>query len=535
MISNMQGTSVERFPNSDAIRQQWEENPAINVFGRRFLSAQTVLEYLAEFLLVFSSEKHFNKSENRGYKNDIPIQPKFNFIEIAYFPPSRLPLKLFTFFTMSQLEKRHPVHRKTFEDSLKQTEGKVLGNPQDKEKTVKALQAVLSGFSGVSGNRGWPAHVFLPVSESLLAREIIWGHSKAIKSNISEWKDFFRSGFFRMNLYNFMARGGELLYLQLLNLFNNFDSTMLNFRNSSEYAHIKNISVQELKNDICSGLDEMLNELKMSIGKIVEFIENCIGKDLEDNDYLDSQAKCGWVPAETLPESLLFAWEMRNILKAEIDIIQKVELLEILCSMQVLRTLCFQAARNSEAYRNRKTEKFIGNYVWTVSHKEENIKKLSAYNYKQIEKLIFSAVEQANTYGVEIKNKIAESGHLLFRKLSKDLEIAIPRKGPGARFVLNENIIRFLVLSLVPPDSRMRFNRFIERAFLHYGMAISPDELSIASGWTMPDSPEKTGWSEPEWLMEKLNAGGFLIQLSDAVSIVKNPFHKIEDNLEGAK
>ena len=60
-----------RFPNI-AIEKQTDSNPAVRAFGRRFYKDQTPLEYLAEFLLCFSSKKESEAGEiGRGFP-DLP-------------------------------------------------------------------------------------------------------------------------------------------------------------------------------------------------------------------------------------------------------------------------------------------------------------------------------------------------------------------------------------------------------------------------------------------------------------------------------
>ena len=54
-----------RFPNI-SIEKQTDSNPAVRAFGRRFYKDQTPLEYLAEFLLCFSSKKESEAGERAG-------------------------------------------------------------------------------------------------------------------------------------------------------------------------------------------------------------------------------------------------------------------------------------------------------------------------------------------------------------------------------------------------------------------------------------------------------------------------------------
>jgi hypothetical protein len=70
----------------------------------------------------------------------------------------------------------------------------------------------------------------------------------------------------------------------------------------------------------------------------------------------------------------------------------------------------------------------------------------------------------------------------------------------------------------------MRLDAFIERVYLHFGIALSPGQLIQAQRWTDPDIPAKLSWAQPDWFIRSLMSAGFLFPLSDAVSIVENPF-----------
>lgn len=128
--------------------------------------------------------------------------------------------------------------------------------------------------------------------------------------------------------------------------------------------------------------------------------------------------------------------------------------------------------------------------------------------------------EQPNSFAEADKH-----GFQIFRKIAKELGLVIPRTGRGQRFVLPAHLLRFLVAALVAPGERVRLTEFYSRVFAHYGIALGERELATALDWSGIDSGSKdyavaadTGWVE-----EALQQGGFLVELSDAVSIVHNP------------
>ena len=60
--------------------------------------------------------------------------------------------------------------------------------------------------------------------------------------------------------------------------------------------------------------------------------------------------------------------------------------------------------------------------------------------------------------------------------------------------------------------------------YLHYGLAIEGIQLANAMQWSELPANNAMQESKRSWLAEMLRAGGFLTELSDAWSVVRNPF-----------
>jgi hypothetical protein len=207
---------MQRFPNITDEKGKGENNAAIQLFGRRFYKDQTPVEYLAEFLLVFASAK----SSEGGYRYQFRAVDSQT--ELKYWPEDRLPLKFFSFFASSKLETRYRVHSAAYRGAIEALKGKITASEQKRDLSVRLLQSLFSGFVGVAKNRTWATQTFLPASECLLAREVDWRHTKAVgkNPNPANWDE--TMPYFDTAAHNFMARGGELIYLQLLNVFSRF-------------------------------------------------------------------------------------------------------------------------------------------------------------------------------------------------------------------------------------------------------------------------------------------------------------------------
>jgi len=416
-----------RFPNIDKTKD--DNSPAIQLFGRRFYSDQTPVEYLAEFLLVFSSPK-VSESANRM---NFPIVDQ-SATPLKYWPKDCLSLKFFAFFASSKLETRHPIHQEAYHQALDKLSKGIQG--QDEKEclfTVKLLQSLFSGFVGVAKNRTWATHAFLPVTETLLAREVGWRHTEALKKDLQSWKDANR--YFDVGSHNFMARGGELLFLQLTQLFMQNPIIIKDEIGKKTYKHLdfdanfqKNLQIE---------LSKTINELSTGFGQLAKFVE----KRLEDFQYKSSRptaARMGWIPTNTNPEALLFATEMFNICTSSHGVLQKLELLQDLCSMQVLRSLCFQGRRLGGTTGD--TSGFIGNYAWILSSSKKNVgveyKKLSQLGYRHIDDMLFRLLRIPSVYENEFPtekelNSADKNCFKLFRKLGKEIGFIVPKMGGG--------------------------------------------------------------------------------------------------------
>ncbi|MDA3902099.1 MAG: hypothetical protein PF441_01475 [Desulfuromusa sp.] len=514
---------MEKFPKIKSIGA--DSNPAISLFGRRYHKDQTPVEYLAEFLLAFSSPKCSDEDSFFSFQGiaDDTADP-------TYKPEDKISLKLFSFFASSKFDTRHPVHVQSYKEGLNSIRNKISSTEEKKDFDVHLIQSLLEGFVGVAKNRTWATQAFLPFSSSLLAREVDWRHSKAIKRTGKEWCEFLNC--FDVSAHNFMARGGELLFLQLVNLFGSLDSPAVeSIRASKDYLHLK-IDLT-LRRDIEAGLKKMLTEVDDSFGRLVDFVEHC----LENFSLADKgPAKLGWIPKQTLPEALLFASEILNICNSSHGALQKAELLQSLCCMHVLRSLCSQARRLGETGETEGQVKgFVGNYAWVVCSPDSEIageaRKLAQESNHCIEQMLYRVLRNPSAYpdGVLPANeddlsKADDNVFKLFRKLGKEIGLIIPLTGKNQRLVLPPQLIRFLVYSLINPGGRIRLSEFYRRIFAHYGIAIASREQAIALKWIRRTRGELAVSRDASWFEDELQRGGVLIELSDAVSMVENPY-----------
>lgn len=530
-------TTVPRFPGLS--QQVSDNNPAIQIFGRRFKGDQTEIEYLVEFLLVFLSPKHIISPDESWDKRfpdrEILDQWPAN-TPLKYVPEPRLGLKLFSFLGSSKLETRHECHKKHFKQMLANLKDRIDTDYNiSKHEVLEILEQLLSGLVGVAANRTWCTQVYLPVSQRLIAGETIWKRVQGNKNPDITWEEAVTQGLFTFSQHDFLARGGEILYLQLCNLMRFFEKSDLQ---AFEQKHGFNPGDAEKSiNIINKGLDSFFQQAT-PIDELCRWVESA--DNITQELIQRKPAQCGWCPEESWKEAYLFAHEFANICRCAIDPLEKIEMLTLCCVFQVLRSLCAQACRYSGFLTDPLFELGGANgFSWIVTTEKLDdpaMRETAIKNLVRVQEIIHSAVRHpdiippATTGRTNYEKKADEQGHELFIQLSKRIGFIIPRTGPGARMVISDTILRYFVLALIPPGERRTLQSFEDRLYCHYGIAISGKSLEKAVQWTYPRQNLKVSNTGKNWFEQNLLAAGFLIPLSDAVSQVHNPFFKPEGN-----
>ncbi len=461
-------------------------NPAIRLFGRRFFGDQSVAELLLEFLLVATSPK---KIGEHTVASEL-LLPEFEVLRswpqswlLQYAPKARLNLKLFAFLGASKLETRHNSHRQHYRaliQAMSHPDKLSISGTADTNEVLQTLENLFLGFQSVGGQRTWCAQAFLPISRNVIGAETLWNDTEARRAEargegVGDWDyvvDEF-SRFFSFNRHRFLARGGELLYLQL------------RFLDAGVEAHTV---------------------------KRTDF-----GRDSSQPRFVS----CGWCPEESWREGVLFAIELLHLSEALVDPVEQLELLEIVCTLQVLRSVCAQSAR----YTNRSGTASTG---------------AGPRNVNAVQRMIYDALRHPGIhsgFGDANEKVIADEyreadnryGHKLFLTMAKRIGLIVPKRGAGARFVLNDRILRCLVLATIRPGERVTYDSFKHLLFAHYGIAVDDEALGRSCVWSGTSRLTTLGGNADAWLMEMLDASGMLVRLSDACALVRNPFDAEED------
>ena len=534
----------ETFP-SGISRAAGGKNPAIQLFGNRLVNDQSHTELLVEFLLVSTAPKRLWLPSARNafgdeFKTMLPSMEALKgwpeTVTLQYAPKSRLNLKLFAFMGASRLDSRHETHRRHYKELLDRLKANIRVSESDGATDVlRTLENLFLGFQGAGSGRTWCAQSFLPVCAGFLAGETIWNESAARRGRPEDWSDVIEGlqTYFSSNKHLFLARGGEVLYLQLCNALRQPAETILRWVADSkveieQWEQDPEVLHRELQRE----LGELLGHCPKTVTDIAEFIDQGVESDTaKATDTENDEARfvdVGWCPADSWQEGYLFAVDLLRLCQSDLDVIERLELMRIACAMQILRSLAVQSARHSPPER-RVAWPFYRLGISAPDEKRTPVKRISQHTVKAVEKLVYHAI-RAVTIEVQdeesrdkaLKEADTRYGGKLFISTSKRIGLLVPRRGPGARFTLNEQLLRFLVVTTVPSGGRLTYDRFKKLVEARHGLVFDASGFTRASQWSDGVEDLHLGSHCDTWLQDMLEAAGLLLHLSDSCALVEN-------------
>lgn len=483
------------------------------LFGHRIQPSQTKYEYLIEFLQVAIAEK-------RG--GDKPLEsPTFTTTEMfpiseaadgqfRYFPKLRIGLKRFIFLPKSKLDGKAQVDKEAYKECVKVLEAQMVGgNATKKKNSITIIQNLLTGFSAVNQSRSWFDQNVLPICPEVILPEGMgiksWRQKLQFNVNdadVDEKFDYHR--------YTYMCRGGEVYYLHLLNAI-------------AEHPEYKDV------------IESRLNAMITSFPQF-SFLCNFVQDNWEEYYVASKEIKpvekrLGVIPAPFAKRNEQTLTELQNFLNSKSHPFEKMETLANGIILQIMRMMYLAAATDNESncwvidvncsgYENMEAKK---NAITAFKHNEEVI---CTYLYRGLAEYRH-LLDDTKDDQTLIKNA-ANDSYRLFRKLGKMIGIIIPNTGKGMRFSLSEDIIKFLVLSIIPPKQMITLDEFVHQLYTHFGMVIGPEQYK--SEMTIGSVSEIGDYSFLEANLkafaQKLKDCGFLRDLSDATAIVENPYEK---------
>ena len=530
----------ESFP-AGLVQEDSPDNPAIQLFGNRLINEQSPTELLTELLLVTTSAKQV---AGTGDTFTTPLPGMEGLVgwpgggELRYAPKARLNLKLFAFMGASRLDSRHETHRQHYKELLHglQAHTQVVERGTE-DDVLRTLENLFLGFQGAGSGRTWCAQSLLPVCPGFLAGETIWSETAARRSSPDSWPHVMDKlhTYFTMNRHRFLARGGEVLYLQVCNALRQTPEAIQRWAEETRIG----IELQEqnpawLHSELQRELARLMEHCPQTVTDIVEFIDSGVESDTaRATDRPDGGTRfvdAGWCPADSWQEGYLFAVDLLRLCQADLDVIERLRLLETACAMQVLRSLGVQSARCCPPER---TTSWPG-YRLAVSAPDEEwsaVKRISQHTVRVMEKLVYRAIrsdavtlpDSEDERSRILKEADTRYGGKLFISTAKRIGLLVPRRGAGARFTLNERLLRFLVVTTVPVGGRLTYDRFKELVEARHGLVFDASGFARASAWADGVENVRLGNRCDAWLQQMLEAAGLLVHLSDSCALVVNP------------
>lgn len=495
--------------------QKQKDLPSIKIYGKRIHADQTLYEYLIEFLLVFSSAKDCNGNGKMAFHTSEPqeywVEPRNGFRRFVFYEKAKKT-------KISYDEKAYNEIRSILAKSID-------GSEEEKKDFLFSVQELFRGYAAVLKKRTWCAQSLLPMCPEMILCEQMPDDKKRQNGPSENFikettpgcdpEATYYDTSFELNKHNFLARGGEIYYLHLL-----------------QYLE-KNENQKET-------LELYLNNLLTAKSANFTTLANWIQKTWENEKRLDKKElthpiSIGYIPAGAYIKSGEYSTqELITFLSNELHPVKRIELLAKGVMFQVLRMMLEQTASylHEEPYplvldmRSRKG----GTVIRQLSVKSFN--RVSDAFTSVLNKCISEERIEGNPVDLEEEYtryiKAKKESLDVFRAKGKELQCIIPSNGPFERFSLSEDVARFLVLSTVRPGERMDLNHFLSILYDHYHLVIGPQEFAKAYGIDSPEMDLVNSFVyNREAFQSFLKAAGFLRDLSDATSIVVNPYEEV--------
>ena len=475
------------------------------IFGHRFKADQTLYEYLTEFLLVFVSAKNQDLKKGKMKFHDITVEEN-----LSYWVEPRMALRRFIFYDKAKKKGSIPEDSIAYSEMISHLVDKMdINNKELAKEYVEDIQDLFHGYAVVIRNRFWGAQTLLPICPEFVLCGVDPTEKKRKKS--VDWENDPESldKNFEFTKHNFLSRGGELYYLHLLQ--------------GLEGDKDKQKRLEKLLNNLVNGQCK-------KISKMARYVQDTWEKQYSLK-VLSQKLEVAYIPATGYKECGSYSVdELISFLSCKLHPITRVEILAKGVMFQIMRMMSFRVAD----YLGKEKP------VWIVDMKGKTantIKKIAHESFHNIESDFMSAINkmanEANITEEERMKKVREArinSLDIFKSKGKELQCIIPVSGPFERFSLSEDVIRFLVFSLVIPGEKMTLKMFLEKLYRNYRIVIGPEEYRRSFENTNTDSFLANSFSENVVAFQRfLRSTGFLKELSDATSIVVNPYDSIEE------
>lgn len=432
--------------------------------------------------------------------------------KLSYWVEPRMALRRFIFYDKANKKGSIPADSNAYFEMINHLVDKMdVDNKELAKEYVEDIQDLFHGYAAVVRNRFWGAQTLLPICPEFVLCGVDPTEKKRKKDVHWEKNPETVDTKFDFTKHNFLSRGGELYYLHLLQGIDG-DGQKL-----QRLEHL---------------LNDLLNVQCEKISKLAGYVQDAWEEQYSlDKKVLSQKLQVAYIPATGYKEcGSCSVDELIRFLSCKLHPITRVEILAKGIMFQIMRMMSYRVAD------------YLGKdkLVWIVDMKGETtdtVKKIAHQSFREMESDFMTAINKmANEAGIaeeERMKKVREArinSLDIFKSKGKELQCVIPVSGSFERFTLSEDVIRFLVLSMVDPGDKVTLKMFLEKLYHNYRIVIGPEEYRRSLVNSSMDSSMANSFSENVVAFQSfLRSTGFLKELSDATSIVVNPYDSIEE------
>lgn len=488
------------------------------LFGHRIQDSQTLHEYLIEFLIIATAHKKILNGDDIVHTDMFPISKELENHSLQIMPQAYIGLKRFVFFDNSRIDTKSKADKEAYERCLEILKSHIEGDNKDLNENdiLSVLQNVLYGFSVQNAGRSWFTKNLLPVCPEVLFPESLGTQKHRNNVTLKDVEKLDSS--FSFNSYTYMARGGEVYYLHLLHAIN---------EHSDKKAVIEN------------HIEKMLGSLP-EMSRLSRFVQDNWVKDMKipvsDDEDPVVKKTLSVIPSGFSGRDNNTVCELENFLTCRLQPMEKLNIFSYGMILQMLRMMHTIASDNITGG----TSAWVMDMSTDAQRERSEIKKLAVNCYDKNEESIIKYLNKGiehyfhDSSDIDKAKKFKEAendSYKLFRKLAKNIGIVIPLTGSGMRFTLSEEIIKFLVMSLIPAGQKVTYEYLLELMYNHFRIVIAVDEYNkaVVDGFLTQNSNIMFLSANKSAFLQKLKDCGFLRDLSDATAIVENPYEREED------
>jgi hypothetical protein len=547
------------------LEEQREGYPvAAWIWGHRLRVGQHWMEYLLEFLNVLAGFDYaLGQGINTGETAD----------RLDYTRFTRLGLRRFVFY--DDWEKtRHPFDdaaRKRLDEALRKL---CDGNPGPDDDPLTLARALLRSLSAVEESRSWFAKSLFPAHENLLFWEgLRKGATKFVGRRSADGLPPHQlDEGITFDARNFFARGGEIYYLILSAGTRNDPARRQAIADRLRTLLTEpNAALGELAAIIDGAWQQQVGQRGNShpTGRlgwipdpgcplyvlIAEDVETFLQADLDPLETLDLLAHLIgfhltlYLYHRAHPVALSACHNDGSCLEAcrpslPVDALEGAD-------GGVVRAISMAAFREQEANIVRQAETYIRSQVaaWVRALPADadpyrtlesdacahfDLPRLSRVTQNAFARRVDALIRQlgpdpdraalAEDYAEALTEVLQQDFDKNFkgvhRKLTKAVGLAAPRKGPGARFVLGDNLLKALTLANIPPGGGMTYDEFLQRLYHRYGLVVGVREAREAGLLERQRVNGEYFERNRAALLDKMKHAGLATEYSDATAVV---------------